>query len=155
MHPLRFHNSSIRAKVYVRKIGFKQFVMRLNCIESFYALLLHFRSKGSKERGWPTMARPSTRVVGYGQAPYKGDRPWAGHPQGGDRMWPRPHAGVATRRSSRLRHDARRGYRLQHDARRSGDLQRGACPQRRLPTGTVPVGGPVDQVAARGGVTSL
>ncbi|RRT68547.1 hypothetical protein B296_00012357 [Ensete ventricosum] len=33
--------------------------MRLNRVESFYAFLLHFRSKHSKEEdGRPTMARP-------------------------------------------------------------------------------------------------
>ncbi|RRT44227.1 hypothetical protein B296_00026671 [Ensete ventricosum] len=35
--------------------------MRLNCVESFYMLLLHFRSKGSEKRGWPTTAWPPVR----------------------------------------------------------------------------------------------
>ncbi|RZS24790.1 hypothetical protein BHM03_00057899 [Ensete ventricosum] len=41
--------------------------MRLNCVESFYALLLHFRRKGNEERGWPATARPPTGAAGYGQ----------------------------------------------------------------------------------------
>ncbi|RRT45315.1 hypothetical protein B296_00031955 [Ensete ventricosum] len=35
--------------------------MRLNHVESLYALLLHFRSKGSKERGWSATASPQGR----------------------------------------------------------------------------------------------
>ncbi|RWV89949.1 hypothetical protein GW17_00047880 [Ensete ventricosum] len=38
------------------------------------------------------MARPSTRVAGHGQAPYKGGLPRPGHLQGGGRLWPRPPA---------------------------------------------------------------
>ncbi|RZS12710.1 hypothetical protein BHM03_00044183 [Ensete ventricosum] len=68
MHPLRFPNSGIRAKVFMRKIGLKLRVIILNRIESFYVLLLRFRSKDNKERGWLTTARPSGRVAGHGQA---------------------------------------------------------------------------------------
>ncbi|RZS26470.1 hypothetical protein BHM03_00059816 [Ensete ventricosum] len=39
MHPLRFLNSGFRAKVFVRIIGFKLRVMRLNRVELFYALV--------------------------------------------------------------------------------------------------------------------
>ncbi|RZS14632.1 hypothetical protein BHM03_00046348 [Ensete ventricosum] len=72
MHPLRFPNSGIKAKVFVRKIGFKLRVIRLNRVESFYALLLCFRSKGNEERGWLAMARPFARVAGHGLATRKG-----------------------------------------------------------------------------------
>ncbi|RRT31917.1 hypothetical protein B296_00056686 [Ensete ventricosum] len=58
MLSLRFPNTSIRAKIFVRKIGFKLRVIRLNRVESFYALLLHFHSEGSEEEGRPTTARP-------------------------------------------------------------------------------------------------
>ncbi|RRT37325.1 hypothetical protein B296_00016916 [Ensete ventricosum] len=83
MHTLRFHNSGIRANVFIRKIGFKLCVMRLNHVESFYAFLLRFRSEGNEEEGQQGMARPPIRgrsaiakapykgAVSYGQAPYK------------------------------------------------------------------------------------
>ncbi|RWW61533.1 hypothetical protein BHE74_00031403 [Ensete ventricosum] len=69
-----FLNNGIRAKVFVRKISFKLRVMRLNRIELFYAFLLCFCNKRSKDRGQPAMARPSTGVVGHGQAPHRDDR---------------------------------------------------------------------------------
>ncbi|RWV89446.1 hypothetical protein GW17_00048401 [Ensete ventricosum] len=75
----------------------------------------------------------------------EGSRPWPGHLQGGDRLWPRSLAGVAA-----CIRDARRGDRLQRDTRRSGDLQCGTHPQRWPPAGITPVGRHVDQVAARG-----
>ncbi|RZS25786.1 hypothetical protein BHM03_00059046 [Ensete ventricosum] len=59
MHPLRLSNSGIRAKVFMRKIGFKLRVMRLNRVECFYAFVLHFRSEGSEEEGRPATARAS------------------------------------------------------------------------------------------------
>ncbi|RWW49041.1 hypothetical protein BHE74_00044842 [Ensete ventricosum] len=74
MLPLRFPNSDIRAKVFVRKISFKLHVMRLNRVE-FYCYV--FAAKAiRKEGGWP---RP-------------------GLPQGGGRLRPRPLAGVIARR---------------------------------------------------------
>ncbi|RWW45658.1 hypothetical protein BHE74_00048480 [Ensete ventricosum] len=74
MHPLRFPNRGIRAKVIVRKIGLKLRVMRLNRIESFYAFLLHFRYEGSPCKGQPgmAMASPLAGAAGYGKAPCKG-----------------------------------------------------------------------------------
>ncbi|RWV84711.1 hypothetical protein GW17_00053555 [Ensete ventricosum] len=54
------------------------YVMRLNCVESFYVLLLHFRSKGSK------------RVAGQGQAPSRGGQTRPGHRQGGGWLRPGP-----------------------------------------------------------------
>ncbi|RRT32054.1 hypothetical protein B296_00057093 [Ensete ventricosum] len=68
MHPLRFPNSGNRAMIFVRKIGFKLRVMRLYRIELFYVFLLHFRSKGSKEEGWPAMASPHAGSATDGQA---------------------------------------------------------------------------------------
>ncbi|RZR83061.1 hypothetical protein BHM03_00009609 [Ensete ventricosum] len=53
MHPLRFPNSGIGAKVFMRKIGFKLPMMRLYRVELFYAFLLYFRSEGSEEEGRP------------------------------------------------------------------------------------------------------
>ncbi|RWV78967.1 hypothetical protein GW17_00059972 [Ensete ventricosum] len=61
MHPLRFPNSGIRAKVFVRMIGFKLRVMRLNRVESFNAFLLRFCNEGNKEEGQQGMARPPAR----------------------------------------------------------------------------------------------
>ncbi|RWW75245.1 hypothetical protein BHE74_00016742 [Ensete ventricosum] len=58
MLPLRFPNSGIRAKVFMRKIGFKLRVMILNRVESFYAFLLHFCSERSNE-GRPPTGRPT------------------------------------------------------------------------------------------------
>ncbi|RRT58565.1 hypothetical protein B296_00044479 [Ensete ventricosum] len=73
-----------RAKVFVRKIGFKLRVMTFNRVESFYAFLLRFRSESSKERGWLAMSRPSTRAVDHGQATCRGGRPRLAPLQG----WP-------------------------------------------------------------------
>ncbi|RWW25164.1 hypothetical protein GW17_00010509 [Ensete ventricosum] len=64
----KFPNSGIRAKVFMRKIGFKLRVMRLNHVESFYVFLLHFRSKHSEEEdGRPATTRPLAGAVGCGQ----------------------------------------------------------------------------------------
>ncbi|RRT74362.1 hypothetical protein B296_00002512 [Ensete ventricosum] len=38
------------------------------------------------------MARKCIGLAGHGLAPCWGDRPWLGHLQGGDRLWPRPLA---------------------------------------------------------------
>ncbi|RWW46412.1 hypothetical protein BHE74_00047661 [Ensete ventricosum] len=93
--------------------GFKLRVMRLNRVESFYAFLLHFRSKRSKEengrpttakplvgrpatawppaRGQPAVAKtPCKGATGYGQGPLHKGRPAAAslqgrHPQGAAR----------------------------------------------------------------------
>ncbi|RWW38366.1 hypothetical protein BHE74_00056404 [Ensete ventricosum] len=47
--------------------------MRFNHVESFYAFLLHFCSKLSKETGQPTTARPSASLAGaVAKAPCKG-----------------------------------------------------------------------------------
>ncbi|RWV87360.1 hypothetical protein BHE74_00052374 [Ensete ventricosum] len=68
MHPLRFPNSGIRAKVFVWKIGFNLRMMRLNRVESFYAFFLRFRSEGNKEEGWPATASPHVGLATHGQA---------------------------------------------------------------------------------------
>ncbi|RWW02029.1 hypothetical protein GW17_00034899 [Ensete ventricosum] len=73
---LRFSNSGIRAKVFIRKIGFKLRVMRLNRVESFYTFLLYFHSKGSEEEGRPGTTNTHAGLATHGQAaakaPYKG-----------------------------------------------------------------------------------
>ncbi|RZR73601.1 hypothetical protein BHM03_00026195 [Ensete ventricosum] len=90
MLSLRFLNSGIRAKVFVRKIDFKLRVMRLNRVESFYALLLRFCIKCSEE-GQP--AKPPARVASHGQTRCRGGWPW-----------PSPlHGPPPTARCSRLR----------------------------------------------------
>ncbi|RWV77436.1 hypothetical protein GW17_00061734 [Ensete ventricosum] len=72
MHPLKFPNSGIRAKVFVRKIGFKLRVIRLYRVESFYAFFLRFRSEGSEEEGQLATANPYARPTTHGQASCKG-----------------------------------------------------------------------------------
>ncbi|RWV88416.1 hypothetical protein GW17_00049494 [Ensete ventricosum] len=72
MHPLRFPNSGIKAKVYMRKISFKLCVIRLNRVESFYAFLLRFRSEDSEEEGRPATASPHIGPTTHGQVGCKG-----------------------------------------------------------------------------------
>ncbi|RZR93415.1 hypothetical protein BHM03_00021922 [Ensete ventricosum] len=85
MLPLRFPNSGIKAKVFIRKIGFKLHVTRLNHIELFYGFLLHFHNEGYEERGRSAMARPSTRATARGQAK---EAVICGHPtRGGACPW--------------------------------------------------------------------
>ncbi|RRT37032.1 hypothetical protein B296_00041019 [Ensete ventricosum] len=74
MHPLRFPNSGIRAKVFVQKIGFKLCVMILNRVELFYVLVAAI---GSESRRCL-----HAEVAGHGQAPYRGGRPWPSYWQG-------------------------------------------------------------------------
>ncbi|RWV79627.1 hypothetical protein GW17_00059208 [Ensete ventricosum] len=88
MHPLRFPNNGIRAKVFVRKISFKLHVMRLNRVESFYAFLLCFRIEGSPCKGQPGMATASP-LAGV-----------AGHLERGGRLRPSPLQGAATNSGS-------------------------------------------------------
>ncbi|RZS16002.1 hypothetical protein BHM03_00047943 [Ensete ventricosum] len=93
MHPLRFPNSGIRA--FVQKIGFKLRVMRLNCIESFYAFAARIaRRRGGQQqpaphagsathdqtgcKGQPAEAKaPCKGAVGNSQSPLQG-QPLAG-----------------------------------------------------------------------------
>ncbi|RWV98364.1 hypothetical protein GW17_00038796 [Ensete ventricosum] len=90
MHPLRFPNSGIRANVFVRKMGFKLRVMRLNRVELFYALVAAIGSESrhcQQGRGnhmhavymqrWLAMARPLVGAVGHGLATCKGRPPVA------------------------------------------------------------------------------
>ncbi|RWV78750.1 hypothetical protein GW17_00060234 [Ensete ventricosum] len=74
MHPQRFPNGGIRAKVFVQKIGFKLRVMRLYHIGSFYAFLLHFYSESS-EKGRPATASPHVGPATHGQAAAKAPLP--------------------------------------------------------------------------------
>ncbi|RWW07966.1 hypothetical protein GW17_00028621 [Ensete ventricosum] len=93
MHPLRFPNSGIRAKIFMRKIGFKLHVKRLNRVKSFYAFLLHFRSKRSECKGQPGMATSSPPVGAAGHL--QGGRSAAAKAslQGGNRLWPARRGG--------------------------------------------------------------
>ncbi|RRT31591.1 hypothetical protein B296_00052952 [Ensete ventricosum] len=72
MHPLRFPNSGIKAKFFMRQIGFKLRVMRLYRIESFYALLLGFRSEGAASHNQPPCRASHPRP-----APMQGQPPTA------------------------------------------------------------------------------
>ncbi|RWV83072.1 hypothetical protein GW17_00055370 [Ensete ventricosum] len=85
MHPVRFPNSGIRAKIFVRKIGFKLRVMRLNRVELFYALVVAIGSESRcclRGRGghmhavcmqrWMAMAKPPAGAVGHSLATCKG-----------------------------------------------------------------------------------
>ncbi|RWV85661.1 hypothetical protein GW17_00052531 [Ensete ventricosum] len=108
MLPLRFSNSGIRAKVFVRKIGFKLRVMRLNRVESLYVFLLRFRSEGSEEgrpalmQGWLATARPRPRPPARGRPPV-GVAARRGGACKHDRLWPAHKGG------SRWQCDARKG----------------------------------------------
>ncbi|RZR90589.1 hypothetical protein BHM03_00018504 [Ensete ventricosum] len=98
MLPLRFHNSGIRAKVFMRKIGFKLRVMRSNRAESFYAFLLHFCNESSVEEGWPATASPHAGPATHGQAAAKAPNKGA---TGCDQGQPAREVGAARRGSSR------------------------------------------------------
>ncbi|RZS27845.1 hypothetical protein BHM03_00061373, partial [Ensete ventricosum] len=90
MLSMRFSNSGIRAKVFVRKIGFKLLVMILNRIESFYAFLLRFRSEGSKEEGRPATASPMQDRPWPRPPATRGDRLRLGPTRKGDQWVPMP-----------------------------------------------------------------
>ncbi|RRT33227.1 hypothetical protein B296_00043722, partial [Ensete ventricosum] len=107
MHPLRFPNSGIRAKVFVRKIGFKLHVMRLLRIRLFYAYVVAIgsisrcclRRRGGHLRDvcmqrWLATARPHAGAAVHDLATYKGRSAAArARPQGGGaRPWP-DHSG--------------------------------------------------------------
>ncbi|RZR80951.1 hypothetical protein BHM03_00007072 [Ensete ventricosum] len=83
MHSLRFPNSGIETKVFMRKIGFKLRVMRLNRVESFYTFLLLYAAKAARRRGGqprpaPMQGRPPTaRVTTARDAPAWGRPPTA------------------------------------------------------------------------------
>ncbi|RWW39106.1 hypothetical protein BHE74_00055588 [Ensete ventricosum] len=88
MHQLRFPKSGIRAKVFVRKIGFKLRVMRLNRVELFYTLVAAIGSENRRclrARGghmhavcmqrWLATARPPVGAADHGLATCKGRLP--------------------------------------------------------------------------------
>ncbi|RZS10337.1 hypothetical protein BHM03_00041554 [Ensete ventricosum] len=120
-----FPNNSIRAKVFVRKIDFKLCVIRLNCVESFYAFLLRFRSEGSPCKGQPGMAtaNPLAGVAGHlqgaagcSQGPHAKGRSDAASPRLGLLPARRPLAGaVASPRGA---------------TRMQSACHRGGCPRR-------------------------
>ncbi|RWV84973.1 hypothetical protein GW17_00053274 [Ensete ventricosum] len=96
MHPLRFPNSGIRAKVFVRKIGSKLRVMRLNRVELFYALVAAIGSESRRclrGRGdhmhvvymqrWLATARPPA-----GAAARRGSSPQGAATRGHGRLRP-------------------------------------------------------------------
>ncbi|RWW55332.1 hypothetical protein BHE74_00038037 [Ensete ventricosum] len=105
MHPLRFPNSGIRAKVFVQKINFKLRVMRLNRVELFYALVVAF---GSESRGclrgrgghmhvvymqrWLATVRPPAGATDHGLATCKGQQATARPPTRGGHPRARPTA---------------------------------------------------------------
>ncbi|RWW10047.1 hypothetical protein GW17_00026430 [Ensete ventricosum] len=72
MHPLRFPNNGIRAKVFMRKIGFERLVIRLNRVESFYAFLLHFRNEANEDKEQPATTNPNAGLATHGQVGCKG-----------------------------------------------------------------------------------
>ncbi|RWW82110.1 hypothetical protein BHE74_00009446 [Ensete ventricosum] len=74
MHPLRFPNSGIRAKVFMRKIGFKL------------------------REGWPHACCLHAEVSGHSQAHCRGSRPWLGYLQGAAARRGNSPQGAATRK---------------------------------------------------------
>ncbi|RZS14861.1 hypothetical protein BHM03_00046611 [Ensete ventricosum] len=84
MHLLRFLNSGIIAKVFVRKIGFKLRVMRLNRVESFNT----FAVRTTRRRGWPWLAARGSRL--RPRPPTRGRLAKANPPCRGGRLQPRP-----------------------------------------------------------------
>ncbi|RWW41405.1 hypothetical protein BHE74_00053115 [Ensete ventricosum] len=68
--------------------------MILNRVESFYALLLHFRNEGSEE-GRPATVSPHAGSATHGQADYKGQPATTKAPYKGGRPRPKPLAGAA------------------------------------------------------------
>ncbi|RZS17882.1 hypothetical protein BHM03_00050086 [Ensete ventricosum] len=99
MHLLRFPNSVIGAKVFVRKIDFKLRVMRLNRIESFYTFLFHFHSEGSEEEGRPATASPI-----QGRPPTPAREASAAHSGSSPQGRPAPLTGAAARRGGACGH---------------------------------------------------
>ncbi|RWW16978.1 hypothetical protein BHE74_00058914 [Ensete ventricosum] len=65
--------------------------MRLNCVESFYAFLLRFRSEGSEEDGRPAMANPHVGSATHDQADCKGQSTTAKAPCKGSAYGRRHH----------------------------------------------------------------
>ncbi|RWV79933.1 hypothetical protein GW17_00058871 [Ensete ventricosum] len=84
MHPLRFPNSGIRTKVFVRKISFKLRVMRLNRVESFNA----FAARKARRRGWLWLAARGSRL--RLRPPARGRLATAKPPCRGGWLQPRP-----------------------------------------------------------------
>ncbi|RZS05542.1 hypothetical protein BHM03_00036069 [Ensete ventricosum] len=126
MHPLRFPNSGIRAKIFMRKIGFKLCVMRLNRVESFYVFLLYFRSEGSPCKGQPGMAT-ACPLAGAADHLQGGGRLGDGRlqprpPARGNRLQPRP---PAKGRSAAARPPARGGHPQGQQPRRHDRLRPG------------------------------
>ncbi|RWW03211.1 hypothetical protein GW17_00033643 [Ensete ventricosum] len=135
MHPLKFPNSGIRAKIFVRKIGFKLHVMRLNRVELFYALVAAINSESRhclRGRGGHMHDVCMQRWLATAKPPV-GASTMAWLPARSGQLQPRPPCkratarrgsspqGAATREHGRLR-PARRGDRLR-PARRGDRLR--------------------------------
>ncbi|RRT57275.1 hypothetical protein B296_00009440 [Ensete ventricosum] len=89
MHPLRFLKSGIRAKVFMRKIGFKLRVMKLyhenhSTLSCYVFIVKTARRRGDKPRPAPMQGRRPTTGHGQGQ-PARG-----GHPLGQQPVWVAP-----------------------------------------------------------------
>ncbi|RWW54940.1 hypothetical protein BHE74_00038448 [Ensete ventricosum] len=135
MHPLRFPNNGIRVNVFMRKIGFKLRVMRLNLVELFYTLKVAIGSESRRcmqERGghmhavymqrWLATTKPPIWATGHGLATCKwrpaaatrrGSSPQGAATRGHSRLWP-AHKGlppVASPSASRGGGAGRRGGR--------------------------------------------
>ncbi|RRT49946.1 hypothetical protein B296_00033398 [Ensete ventricosum] len=79
MLPLRFPNSGIIAKVFMRKIRFKLRVMRLNRLELFYTFLVYFYAKHSEERGGRPRPKPlAGATASWRSHAARGDCPFRG-----------------------------------------------------------------------------
>ncbi|RWV78991.1 hypothetical protein GW17_00059941 [Ensete ventricosum] len=92
MHPLRFSNSGIRAKVFMRKIGFKlcdKIVLRKIVLRIFVAFSQQKQRGGRGGQPWPTPMQ--------GRPPTARPRPRPAHKG-------RPPAGVAARRGDACKH---------------------------------------------------
>ncbi|RWV79686.1 hypothetical protein GW17_00059145 [Ensete ventricosum] len=135
---LRFPNSGIRAKIFVRKIGFKLRVMRLNHVESFYSFLLRYYSERCEE-GQPATAKPPAG----GRPPARGSRHQAHAPmartaaskRGRSRAWLPPIGVVPTGVGSTRKSGAHGGAPFGDNASSQGRRLRAQHPQELSPKG--------------------
>ncbi|RWV78742.1 hypothetical protein GW17_00060239 [Ensete ventricosum] len=106
MHPLRFPNSGIKAKVFMRKFGFKLgFRAIVTVIGSESRRCLWGRGDHMNVvcmQRWLAMARPPAGVVGYGLATYKDRSVAVGPLQGAIAHRVSSRQGAVTRGHGRL-----------------------------------------------------
>ncbi|RWV83093.1 hypothetical protein GW17_00055348 [Ensete ventricosum] len=100
MHPLRFPDNGIRAKVFVRKIGFKLRVMRLNRVELFYALVTAKVGTACGEGAATCMLSTCRQRWLATVRPLAGAPAMALVPARGSRLRPGPLQGATARRGS-------------------------------------------------------